>query len=60
MRALQWPDAFPEGDLGLQKAAGMTACELRVAADAWRPWRSYAAGYLWQSLGDATLQSNDS
>ncbi|MGH7517912.1 MAG: AlkA N-terminal domain-containing protein [Gemmatimonadales bacterium] len=53
MRALRWPDAFPAGDLGLRKAAGgITAPELRRRAEAWRPWRSYAAAYLWQSLAD--------
>jgi AraC family transcriptional regulator of adaptative response / DNA-3-methyladenine glycosylase II len=53
MRALRWPDAFPAGDLGLRKAAGgITAAELRRRAEAWRPWRSYAAAHLWQSLAD--------
>jgi AraC family transcriptional regulator, regulatory protein of adaptative response / DNA-3-methyladenine glycosylase II len=48
MRALRWPDAFPAGDLGLLKAAGVdSARQLRAAAEPWRPWRSYAAMYLW-------------
>ncbi len=48
MRALRWPDAFPAGDLGLLKAAGVvSARQLRDAAEPWRPWRSYAAMYLW-------------
>ena len=48
MRALAWSDAFPEGDLGLRQAAGgLSARELRVAAERWRPWRAYAAVYLW-------------
>jgi AraC family transcriptional regulator of adaptative response / DNA-3-methyladenine glycosylase II len=48
MRALRWPDAFPAGDLGLLRAAGVpTVRQLRDAAEAWRPWRSYAAMYLW-------------
>jgi AraC family transcriptional regulator of adaptative response / DNA-3-methyladenine glycosylase II len=48
MRALRWPDAFPAGDLGLLRAAGaVSARHLRDAAEAWRPWRSYAAMYLW-------------
>jgi len=58
MRAFQWPDAFPESDLGLQKATIMADSELRAAADSWRPWRSYAAGYLWQSLSDATAAAD--
>ena len=51
MRALRWPDAFPAADLGLLKAAGMaSAHRLRDAAEGWRPWRAYAAMYLWSSL----------
>ena len=51
MRALQWPDAFPSGDLVLRKAAAMSDAQLRSRADAWRPWRSYAAHYLWSMAG---------
>jgi AraC family transcriptional regulator, regulatory protein of adaptative response / DNA-3-methyladenine glycosylase II len=48
MRALRWPDAFPAADLGLLRAAGMSSANrLRDAAEAWRPWRAYAAMYLW-------------
>ncbi len=48
MRALRWPDAFPAGDLSLMRAAGVDSPRrLRDAAEAWRPWRSYAAMYLW-------------
>jgi AraC family transcriptional regulator of adaptative response / DNA-3-methyladenine glycosylase II len=45
------PDAFPHGDLALRKAAG--GCidrELLRRAEAWRPWRAYAALLLWRSL----------
>jgi len=50
MRALRWPDAFPAGDLGLLKASCETsASRLRDTAEAWRPWRAYAAMYLWES-----------
>jgi len=53
MRALHWPDAFPESDLGLRKAmGGLTPAKLRAAAEAWRPWRAYAAQHLWASLAD--------
>lgn len=42
------PDAFPEGDLGLQRAAGAgSARELLHLAERWRPWRAHAATYLW-------------
>ncbi len=48
MRALRWPDAFPAADLGLLKAAGLKSPrELTRLAESWRPWRSYAALYLW-------------
>ena len=51
MRALRWPDAFPVGDLGLMKASKMTSARsLEKAAEAWRPWRAYAAMHLWESL----------
>jgi AraC family transcriptional regulator of adaptative response / DNA-3-methyladenine glycosylase II len=48
MRALHWPDAFPASDLVLRRAAGnLTTAQLTRLAEAWRPWRSYAAMYLW-------------
>lgn len=53
MRLLHWPDAFPEGDLGLLKAANVSKPrQLREIAERWRPWRAYAAMYLWKSLAD--------
>jgi AraC family transcriptional regulator of adaptative response / DNA-3-methyladenine glycosylase II len=51
MRALHWPDAFPSGDLMLLRAANATRKQLELRSQAWRPWRSYATHYLWQSLG---------
>lgn len=48
MRALAEPDAFPASDLGLMKAAGiMDHKKLEQRAEAWRPWRAYAAMHLW-------------
>ena len=48
MRALGEPDAFPSGDLGLRRAVGLqVARELERRAELWRPWRAYAAMYLW-------------
>jgi AraC family transcriptional regulator of adaptative response / DNA-3-methyladenine glycosylase II len=48
LRALGDPDAFPSGDLGLLRATGTeTAGELSKRAQAWRPWRAYAALHLW-------------
>jgi AraC family transcriptional regulator of adaptative response / DNA-3-methyladenine glycosylase II len=49
MRALRWPDAFPAADLGLLKAFNENSPRrLLDLAAAWRPWRAYAAMYLWQ------------
>ncbi|HVV52963.1 MAG TPA: AlkA N-terminal domain-containing protein [Polyangia bacterium] len=54
MRALGWPDAFPEGDLGLRKAlGGISGPRARAVAEAWRPWRAYGATHLWAALGTA-------
>lgn len=50
MRALREPDAFPSSDLGLLRALDLgTARELERRAEAWRPWRAYAAMYLWSA-----------
>ncbi|SDD53773.1 DNA-3-methyladenine glycosylase 2 family protein [Aquimonas voraii] len=54
LRALGHPDAFPSGDLVLQKAlpndgGRLSAAALASRADAWRPWRSYAVIHLWQA-----------
>jgi len=51
MRAMQWPDAFLETDVGVKKALEpYTSKELLKMAEAWRPWRSYAVMNLWNSL----------
>ena len=51
MRVLRDPDAFPSSDLGLLKAVEpgnrLTPRELQERAEAWRPWRAYAASLLW-------------
>ena len=52
MRALGDPDAFPESDLGVRRAAerlglGATPAALNERSQSWRPWRSYAVQYLW-------------
>ena len=54
LRALRFPDAFPAGDLGLQKAAAvgagrLTEKQLAARAAAWAPWRGYAALVLWMA-----------
>ncbi len=49
MRALGEPDAFPSSDLGLLRAMALgSSRELEHRAEAWRPWRAYAAMYLWR------------
>jgi AraC family transcriptional regulator of adaptative response / DNA-3-methyladenine glycosylase II len=53
MRALGDPDAFPGGDLGLLRATSFrNERDLARHAQRWRPWRAYAALYLWQASGD--------
>jgi 3-methyladenine DNA glycosylase/8-oxoguanine DNA glycosylase len=52
MRALGEPDAFPCADLGIIKALQEGDCRpspkrVRERAEAWRPWRAYAAICLW-------------
>jgi AraC family transcriptional regulator of adaptative response / DNA-3-methyladenine glycosylase II len=50
MRALHLPDAFPSHDLVLRKACGgVSVNNLERAAEAWRPWRAYAAMHLWRA-----------
>jgi AraC family transcriptional regulator of adaptative response / DNA-3-methyladenine glycosylase II len=49
MRALGWPDAFPDNDLVVLRAMGETrAAHARARSDAWRPWRAYAVMHLWR------------
>ncbi|HZU71165.1 MAG TPA: AlkA N-terminal domain-containing protein [Acidimicrobiales bacterium] len=55
MRALGDPDAFLAGDLGIRRAASALGLpddrvSLERTAEAWRPWRAYAAQYLWSVL----------
>jgi AraC family transcriptional regulator of adaptative response / DNA-3-methyladenine glycosylase II len=52
MRADKDPDAFPASDLALRKAVGgapgkASAADVERAAEAWRPFRAYAAMHLW-------------
>jgi AraC family transcriptional regulator, regulatory protein of adaptative response / DNA-3-methyladenine glycosylase II len=53
MRACGEPDAFPASDVGLLRGAAdatgrrPTPRELLARAEAWRPWRAYAAHHLW-------------
>jgi AraC family transcriptional regulator of adaptative response / DNA-3-methyladenine glycosylase II len=53
MRVLKDPDSFPASDLGLLRAFDRKGCErlspteLIARAEAWRPWRAYAALLIW-------------
>lgn len=50
-RALHWPDGFAAADRRLQRACGRAdARSLLAQAEAWRPWRAYAALHLRLSL----------
>jgi AraC family transcriptional regulator of adaptative response / DNA-3-methyladenine glycosylase II len=61
LRVLRFPDAFPAGDLHLQKVMArhskidlassgrLTEKQLAMHANAWAPWRGYAAFILWNS-----------
>jgi len=57
MRAFGEPDAFPSGEPGLRRvlASGRTPlseAEFLDLAENWRPWRAYAANYLWAAATD--------
>jgi len=64
MFALDQPDVFSEGDLGVQNAMrklyGLEETgralqkRMLVIAETWRPYRSLACKYLWQSLDNGT------
>ena len=55
------PDVLPVGDLGIRRAIerlyGLDAipapAETERIAEPWRPWRSLACRYLWESLDNA-------
>jgi len=54
MRALGWPNAFPEGDAVLKKHLGhTTASQLNEHASQWAPWRAYATVHLWRRNEEA-------
>ncbi len=62
MFALDMPDVFPEGDLGIQNAmrrhygleeTGRPLLRRMVElAEPWRPYRTLASKYLWQSMSE--------
>jgi AraC family transcriptional regulator of adaptative response / DNA-3-methyladenine glycosylase II len=62
MRALREPDAFPAADIGLLRAMRSadgtrpSPAGLLSRAEAWRPWRAYAAQHLWTAESAATVE----
>ncbi len=60
LRGMREPDAFPAADVGLMRAladeTGLrpTAAQLLERAEAWRPWRAYAAQHLWAASSTAS------
>jgi len=57
MRAMGETDAFPASDLALLKHMQgdgklPTARELEKISDDWRPWRAYAAMYIWANKAE--------
>ena len=63
MRELREPDAFPTADIGLMRALAdaegrrPTPARMLAQAEAWRPWRAYAALHLWASEPPMTARS---
>jgi AraC family transcriptional regulator of adaptative response / DNA-3-methyladenine glycosylase II len=65
LRVVREPDAFPASDIGLMRAmAGAngtrpSAGELLARAEVWRPWRGYAAQYLWANDPGLPLETGE-
>ncbi len=60
MRVMREPDAFPAADIGLMRAMATgglrpSPAALLARAEAWRPWRAYAALHLWTSTFTAKV-----
>jgi AraC family transcriptional regulator, regulatory protein of adaptative response / DNA-3-methyladenine glycosylase II len=63
MRVLSEPDAFPAADIVLLRALTQadggrpSYAEVVARAEAWRPWRAYAAQHLW-TMDARTAKAN--
>lgn len=61
LRAMREMDAFPATDLGLIRgmtrigARCSTSADLQMRAEAWRPWRAYAAQHLWTASASGSV-----
>jgi AraC family transcriptional regulator of adaptative response / DNA-3-methyladenine glycosylase II len=60
LRAIREMDAFPATDVGLLRGAAALAPDMAASpnnllrrAEAWRPWRAYAAQHLWSAAPTA-------
>ncbi len=55
---LREPDVLPLGDVGLERAVRNIygdGADVRQIAEKWKPYRSVACWYLWQTLGNQQL-----
>ncbi len=65
LRALRETDAFPATDIGLLRGAARidgvkpTPASLLRRAEAWRPWRGYAAQHLWAADADEAARPKE-
>jgi AraC family transcriptional regulator of adaptative response / DNA-3-methyladenine glycosylase II len=62
LRALGHPDVFLPTDVGIRDALtglGHDPARAAALAEGWRPWRSYAQLYLWQTLTPSGLAGPD-
>ncbi len=64
MRVLRWPDAFPAGDIALQKILNVAKSsratkETEALSQPWRPWRSYAVLRTWAGLAVVMNNANE-
>lgn len=58
-RALGHPDVFLPTDVGVRNALtalGQDPAQAEALSESWRPWRSYALMYLWQSLSPSAAE----
>lgn len=59
MRALGEPDALPAWHLDLARALALRSSdELEQRSRAWRPWRAYAAMYLWNGASASRVRGS--
>jgi AraC family transcriptional regulator of adaptative response / DNA-3-methyladenine glycosylase II len=64
LRAIREMDAFPVTDIGLLRSVASmdrkksTPANLLSRAEAWRPWRAYAAQHLWAADGHTVLSQS--